>query len=219
MDGSPEAVVDRALARDAGAVRALVDSLTSVVQARVVRVLGRRAGTRGGRSARQEMEDMAQEVFVALFADDARALRSWDRTRGLSLANYVGLIAEHQVASILRSGRRSPWTDEPTAVDVLADTVDDTARPEAHVASREEFGALLQRLRAALTPRGLHLFYALFVDDVAVATICEQMVMTEDAVYAAKSRILKVVRTVAEEMSRERRTEQTTAARAAGGGA
>jgi RNA polymerase sigma-70 factor (ECF subfamily) len=218
MDGSPEAVVDRALARDADAVRALIDALTGVVQARVVRVLGRRAGTRGGRSARQEMEDMAQEVFVALFADDARALRSWDRARGLSLTNYVGLIAEHQVASILRSGRRSPWADEPTELDVLADTVDDAALPEAHVASREEFGALLERLRATLTPRGLQLFYALFVDDVAVPTLCERMAMTEDAVYAAKSRILKVVRTVAAEMHAERRTEQAEPARAAGGG-
>jgi RNA polymerase sigma-70 factor (ECF subfamily) len=218
MSGDAEAtLVARALARDAAAVRALVDALTPVVQARAARVLGKRAGGTTGRSARQELEDMAQEVFVALFANDARALRGWDRARGLSLANYVGLIAEHQVASILRSGRRSPWTDEPTAVDTLSGTIDDASLPEAHVASREAFEAILQRLRAALTPRGLELFYALFVDGASVESVCQTTAMSEDAVYAAKSRILKVLRKVAAEIDADRDSAPTAAAEAARG--
>src|SRR5687768_1618744 len=83
----------------------------------VARGLARRMVKARGRDLRQEVEDLTQEVFVALFADDARALRLWDPARGASLANFVGLLAEREVASILRSGRRSPWTEDPTASD------------------------------------------------------------------------------------------------------
>jgi RNA polymerase sigma-70 factor (ECF subfamily) len=121
------------------------------------------------------------------------------------------------VASILRSGRRSPWTDEPTAVDALSGAIDDASLPEAHVASREAFDAVLQRLRAALTPRGLELFYALFVDGASVESVCRTTAMSEDAVYAAKSRILKVLRKVAAEIDAERDSAPTAAAQAARG--
>jgi len=45
-----------------------------------------------GRDVRQEVADLIQEVFMALFADDARVLRSWQPERGLSLDNFVGLV-------------------------------------------------------------------------------------------------------------------------------
>jgi RNA polymerase sigma-70 factor (ECF subfamily) len=213
MVGKAESLLERALSREASAVRSLIDELTPVIQARVVRALARRkAGPAAGRSARQEMEDMAQEVFVALFADDARVLRGWNKARGLSLVNYVGLVAERQVVSILRSGRRSPWTDEPTALDTLAGTVDDASPAEVRIASREAFAALLDRLRATLTPNGLDLFYALFVDEESVKAVCERTGMTEDAVYQAKSRIAKVIKKLAAEIEAERESQRQAAA-------
>src|SRR5579883_2724873 len=101
----------RALAGDRAAARELVVLLSPVVHARVARKLFRSGLARKqGRELRQEIEDFVQEVFVALFADGGRPLRAWDPTRGLSLLNFVGLISEHQVDAILRSGRRSPWS-------------------------------------------------------------------------------------------------------------
>ena len=148
---------------------------------------------------------MVQEVFVALVDDDARVLRAWSRDRGLSLENFVGLVAERQVASILRTGRRSPWTDEPTeAADLEAhvgsgeggasETVADT------VASRELVAMMVDRLREELTPRMLHVFYALWVHETRVATICTETGMTPEAVYMARTRIAKRARAVAEEL-------------------
>jgi hypothetical protein len=56
-------------------------------------------------------------------------------SRGLSLDNFVGLVAEREAATILRSGRRSAWAETPTADDVLALGPDDL-EPERRLASR-----------------------------------------------------------------------------------
>lgn len=194
------ALLDRALGGDVTAVRRLVALLTPVVHARVVRTLVRRRGALG-RDVRQEVPDLAQEVFVALFADDARVLRAWDPARGLSLVSFCGLVAEREAASILRSGRRSPWTESATELDTLEKELAHVAPAEAFVASREQLDRIVDRLREDLSPRGLELFHRLIVEEEDVASVCASTNMTPDAVYAWKSRIGKLVRKLATELA------------------
>ena len=172
-------------------VRALVDALTPVIQARVARTLLRRAGAARGRDVRQEIEDLVQDVFVALFRDSAKLLRVWDPGRGMGLKSFVGLIAEQQVAQVLRSKRRSPWTEDPTEADKIAPLGTTTSTPESEVASRELLDRTLDDVRADLTPQGLQLFELLLVEDRPVAEVCEEMHMKRDAVYAWRSRLGK----------------------------
>ena len=194
-------LLERALAGDVGALRTLVDELTPVIQVRVARALARSSvGTRGNRSVRQELEDLTQEVFVALLADDGRALRAWDPTRGLSLPNFVGLLAQRQVASILRSGKRSPWTEDPADLAELetgAGSEDSALRLE----SREMLSLLLQRVREELSPRGLELFHRICVEQESVESIVSTTGMSPDAVYAWRSRLRRLVVRIAGEMS------------------
>jgi len=171
-----------------------------VVQARVARTLVRRRGG-SGRDARQEVEDLAQDVFAALFADGGKVLRAWDATRGLTLASFCGLVAEREAASILRSGRRSPWTDTATELDDLEKALAEVPDVEVAVSSREQLARLLDRLREALSPRGLELFHRLVVEEEPVESVCASTGMTSDAVYAWKSRIGKVVRKLGAEMA------------------
>ena len=84
--GYDRARVARALAGDRGELDVLVALLAPIVQVRVARALARRRDGRG-RDLKQEAEDLRQEVFLALFADDGRWLRAWDETRGMSLVN------------------------------------------------------------------------------------------------------------------------------------
>jgi DNA-directed RNA polymerase specialized sigma24 family protein len=184
--------VRSALAGDAAAVHWLIALLSPVIQARVTRALLRRAG---GRSTRQEVEDMTQEVFVALFENGGKVLRSWEPGRGLSLANFVGLVAERQVAAILRSGRRSPWTEDPTLSEELERPSDDALGPEARVASKQLGAALLDRLRATLSPKGLDLWERLYVREESVEAVCAATGMSHDALYAWRSRLSKLMRT------------------------
>ena len=141
---------------------------------------------------------MTQEVFASLFADDAKALRAWDPARGLSLVNFVGIIAEHQVASIFRSGRRRPWSEDLVADNDFESTIAESERgPEKTVASRQSFALLLDRLRAELTPRGFELFHRLFIEEASVESVCASTGMSTDAVYAWRSRLPKIVRKIA----------------------
>jgi DNA-directed RNA polymerase specialized sigma24 family protein len=194
------ALVAKAISGDADASRTLVRDLAPIIQARVARALVRRRGG-SGRDVRQEVEDITQEIFVALFSDEGRVLRAWDPARGLSLANFVGLVAEREAASILRSGRRSPWTDSPSEMQEIEDAAPPAPALEASLASRELLGRLVERVRESLSPRGLELFFRLIVDEEPVESVCATTQMTPDAVYAWRSRLAKLVRTLATELS------------------
>lgn len=190
--------VQRALQGDRAAVRAFVEALTPTIQARVARTLMRRRPVGPARDVHQEVEDLCQQVFVALFADGARALRAWDPNRGLPLGPFVGLIAEREVNSVLRSQRRNPWTDAPTE-DERLDAASEGDGPEREAASREVLHKILARLRETLSDRGMQMFYWLYVDGRTVEDICTMTDMKPDAVYAWRSRLGKQARALAAE--------------------
>src|SRR5262249_2994729 len=99
-EGGLAASLSLALGGDAEGMRRLVAGLMPIVQARVTRGLWRHQRRTGARrDPGQETDDLVQEVFAALFAGGAKTLRAWDPSRGLSLANFVGLVAEHEVSA------------------------------------------------------------------------------------------------------------------------
>ncbi len=192
-------LVQRALKGRPSSVRKLVDRLTPVIQARVTRILLRRGSSR---DLRQELEDFCQEVFLSLFNDEGKILKRWVPERGLSLENFAGLIAERQTISMLRSGRRNPWTEEPTAQAELNLKLgaDD---PEPQIEDRELLLLLLDRLRLSLKPRGLYLFQLLLVERRPIKEIAEETEMSPEALYAWRSRLSKRARALAEELLSE----------------
>jgi DNA-directed RNA polymerase specialized sigma24 family protein len=200
VDGSR--MLERCLKGDPVAVRKLVDEWTPVIQARAARaILRRRAHREQRRGLEQEVEELTQEVFASLFADDARALRAWDPARGLSLKNFVGLLAEREIANILQSGRRRPWSEDRTVDASLEDYAGVTPDAEAPVAARELFGRIFARLQQELSPQGLELFQMLLVEERAVEDVCAATGLSRDAVYAWRSRLPKLVRRLASEIS------------------
>lgn len=193
------------LAGDPADRRALMSKLMPIVQARVARVL-LRSRPASGVAARQELNDVMQEVFVALFEDDAHILRAWSAERGLSLANFVGLIAERQTISVLRSGKRCPFRETPSELDELDRALEPEASPEPSVLSRDFIQRLVERLRETLSPKGLDLFYRLFVDAESVEDVASSTGMSTDALYAWRSRLGKQVRALAAELAPESAT-------------
>lgn len=192
MESQPtRADLERALT-DPSELEDLVARLTPVIQARVARSLFRRNQVRT-RSVRQEVEDLSQEVFVTLFANDAKVLRSWDPDRGLSLANFVGFVAERQVASILRTGKRNPWQEDPTLTEEL-DDADPAAGPHDATVSRQILRRLLDRLEEQLSPLGRQLFDLIYLKERSVAEVEGQTGLGSDAVYAWRSRLRRLAR-------------------------
>jgi RNA polymerase sigma factor (sigma-70 family) len=192
-------LVADAVARRPAAARRLVELLHPVVQARVARVLGRNVAATS-RGLRQEVDDMSQEVFAFLFEDRAKSLRAWDPARGLSLENFVGLLAERKVISILRSGRQNPLREDPTLSEALDRETAAVPGPEPAAFSRELLEVLLDRLRLALSPLGMHLFELLYVEERTVEEVAAIAHMSNDAVYAWRSRLRKVVSALGAEL-------------------
>lgn len=193
-------LVEDAIKGDPAATRELVRLLMPVVQVRVARTLVRRRKD-PSRDVRPDVEDLSQDVFAALFADGARILRAWDPERGLSLLNFCGLIAEREALSLVRSGRRSPFTETATELDDIERDAEPVADAELRVASKEKLLLLVDRLREELSPRGFELFQRLIVDEEAVESVCAATGMTPDAVYAWRSRLGKLVRKIIVELS------------------
>jgi RNA polymerase sigma factor (sigma-70 family) len=195
-------LVRRSLSGDRFALTRLVAVLTPVIQARVARtLLARRFRLAGGRDVRQEVEDLSQEVFLSLFANDARTLRSWQVERGLSVENFVGLVAERQVLSFLRSGRRNPWKEDPSFSEDELETEALDSGPEEVASSREHLALLLDRLREELSPLGRRLFQLLFVQELSQAEVEAASGLSADAVYAWRSRLRRLARKLLAEMS------------------
>lgn len=186
-------LVERCLAGETQALEELVDLLTPVIQARVARILLRRSQEQEPRNLRHEIEDLTQEMFVILFADEGKVLRSWRPDRGLSLENFAGLVSERQVTSILRSGKRNPWREDPTLTEEL-DEPSPRVDPETEVATRDELQQLLDALRETLSPEGWHLFDLLFLRELSVEQIYRETGKSPDAIYAWRSRLRRLAR-------------------------
>jgi len=182
--------IQRALDGDRAAAHALMAAILPAIQRRVNAALLRRSAARQGRPIRQEVLDLTQEVMVALFENEGQALRRWDPNGGAALTTWVSRIADHQVASILRSGKRSPFTETPTEAEAFDAT---SQTPGAHdaMASRQRLQLVLQHLRDELSPLGYALFVDLFVDQREVEEVCASREMTPNAIYVWRNRLKK----------------------------
>lgn len=172
--------IDDALSGDARAIEDLVSLLVPVILKRVARAVMKRWQLRK-RDTRQEVQDLTQDVFVALRASDGALLRKWDPSLGRSLQNYVGWSAEQLVAARMR---RQSWSQESLAEDPDHEPARGPAMPEQdQMLTRDLLVRLHAWLRQNLSARGLEMFDRLFVREESVDQICEQMGLKPDDVY------------------------------------
>ena len=189
---------------DLQAERELVQALTPVIRASVLRTMRRFASRR--RAVEQEVEDLTQGVLLVLFArDGGRAIARWDPDRGLALDGFVALLAAHETAAILRSRRRSPWTEEPTQAEALDANAAAAVGPEAAASGRRMIAAVIERVRARVSDRGGELFDLLFLEGRAPEDISALTGLALPVVYAWSSRLSRVGREVAAELEAEPR--------------
>lgn len=194
-------LVRLAVEGQAAARHALVLRLSPVVQRRVCRPLASSRAARGRGVERSEVLDLTQQILLLLFDRDSRVLRSWDPERGLSLANFVGLVAEREAKAILRSGRRSAWAERPTTEDDVALLAIDERAPEDQAVSREELQKLWHCLEEQLSPRGLELFHALLIEQLSIEELAARFNMSANALYTFRSRLRQQVQEIRRQLS------------------
>lgn len=181
----------RALDGDRVAQRALFDALLPHLQRRITAALLRAHGVG---ITRQQVLDFTQDVCVSLFENDCRALRRWRPDGGATLPTWVGRIAEHQIASALRTARRNPWTEVPSSAAAIARQRGSQASAHAAVSGRDQLARVLDALRVELSPLGYGLFVALYVDEQTVDAVSARFEMTPNAVYVWRTRLRKAAR-------------------------
>lgn len=194
-------LVRRAVEGDATSMRKLVRELTPIVRAGVCWVLTR-GRVHGRREARQEIEDVTQTVLLALFMDRGKILLQWDPSRGLDLAGFVALLARRETVSVLRSRRRSPWTESPTLLEELDRVAVARMGPESEAISRDLLATLAETVRDRLTERGGRIFDLIFLEGRPVEEVCEMTGISADSFYTWRSRLQRMVREILAEIAR-----------------
>jgi RNA polymerase sigma-70 factor (ECF subfamily) len=193
------ALIGRVVGGERQAVRQLVAELTPVIRTSVSWMLSR-VSAPGRREARQEVEDITQTVLLTLFSDRGRALLQWDPSRGLELESFVGLLAKRETVSILRSRRRSPWTEDPTLQEDLDQNAVSRSGPESETISRDMLTTLANAVRQRVSPRGVELFDLMFLKGHQAEDICEMTGLSAEAVYQWRSRLMRTVREITEDL-------------------
>ena len=172
----------------------LVGHLRPILHARVARVL-LRYGRCATANLREEIQELIQEVFVALFEREAQALKTWDPALGMSLENYVGLVAERRVASILRDRGRIKRAAEEQALDDGKSELRDLARgPGSNAEDRQMLQLLLSRIRQSSSPISWKVFQMRFIQELEIDEISGETGMSPDAIYASVSRVRRLAR-------------------------
>lgn len=177
--------------------RAFFAALVPLVHAQVARALWRRRGQAKGRRLGQELDDLVQETFLHLLADQGRALLAWDPARGASFLGFVGLLAERQVGMLLRNARRSPFTEDPTDPELLAPLVGPEPSEERRHLVRDLGRRLLSTLFAELGPKGRRYFELLWLDEQPIPQVVAQTGASPVAIYAFRSRTARRARALA----------------------
>lgn len=195
-------LVRAAIGGSTRAIRKLVVRLTPIIQARCSKVL-LRSRFRCGRDVRQQVEDMTQEVFLALFDHDCRELTRWDPERGLSLDNFVGVIAHRQTLAVLRTGRRNPWYEEPVQDPQSGQLEARELSPDELTICRDLLTRVVAELERSLNPQAHLMFQLLILDARPLEEVRDVTGLSADAVYAWRSRLLKRVRSLAIELDDE----------------
>lgn len=195
------ALITRAAEGDRQAMRQLVTALSPIIRTAVVSVLARNTGS-GRRAPRQEVEDVTQSVLLALFAERGQVLQQWDPARGLPLEGFVSLLAKRETFSLLRSRRRSPWTESPTEVEALDQNAVPRMGPESETISRDMLASLAEAVRSKLTAKGFELFELMFMRGLPPEEVATLTSLTLEAVYAWKSRLGRQVKDILSELGK-----------------
>ncbi len=197
---TPARVIE-ALEGDEGQQGELVAELTPVIRGRVRRRLIESGASLRCGAARFGVDDLTQDALVRLFERDARVLRRWDPALGLSLRNFVGLVAERLVSGRLRN--RSAWSEIATE-DVRIHDRPVTGReprdPISTTEQRQMLEVLSKRLAGRISGQGMAAFRLLFIEEREVRTVARRMGTTVNAVYAWRSRIKKQLRLISAQL-------------------
>lgn len=192
------ALLQRCLAGDRHAWTALVDALTRYVYY-LIRLTARR---HAAELSPEEIADLHNDLFLALFEDDCRRLRAWRGDNGCSLRSWVRIITIRRTIDALRKRRHhlsldARDDDGPAAPALATDEPD----PLAALIARDtpDPRARLAALTDDLSPSDRLLLEMIYLRKMSADAIAGALRINKGALYTRKTRLIKRLRALAEE--------------------
>ena len=173
------ALVRALLEGEVGAWDLFVERYASLVTA-VVRKILRGRGLKGAAS---DVDDVTENVFVALLERDGRLLRRYDPAH--KLATYVAVIARTQCHRWLRARKAKTNLADEAWGESLADS--GALAVPAGLARTEALAAVRESL-AELTPREQELLKAFYFEGIDYKELAEKLGLSMNSVGAALTR-------------------------------
>ena len=177
-----------------GRVRELVAHLAPFVQAEVAMMMTRYGNIRG-RSGRQEVQDLVQDVFVILFRENGKTLRTWREDGGRKFGSFVRLVAKRRVLSLMRTRSKNPWPDDPMDHASL-DRRSSGSDFEASVHFKEEFDALWEKLERWFGEDDHRLFRLFFVEGLSIGEVESVTGKSRQTLYSWRRELRRFAREV-----------------------
>jgi RNA polymerase sigma factor (sigma-70 family) len=145
---------------------------------------------------REEIEDLSQEIFLALFDHDCRKLKQYQGRNGCSLASWLRIVANRATIDRLRKEGRTVSLDDPEGNEgrrILEARVDSSSGPEPNVEAAERAGRV--RELVALLPAKDQIFVQLFYfQGLPIDEVAEAIGITTNAAYVRKMRLHEKLR-------------------------
>lgn len=151
----------------------------------------------GGEASPERVEDLCQDVFVALFDDDCRRLRMYRGERGCSVASWVRVITVRHVLNAVRRDRPHASLDDDRAPAVV-DAAPDPLERLLTRADRARFDVLIA-LAEDLSPGDRLLLEMLYLRGMAAPAISAALQVGRGVIYVRKNRLLARLRKAAAE--------------------
>jgi RNA polymerase sigma factor (sigma-70 family) len=146
------------------------------------------------------IEDLVQEVFVALFAGHCRRLRMFKGKNGCPLRAWVRVISMRTTVSQMRKWKHhSALPGEDSSAGSLK-MVDPSTRPDNAYESQlnRERSKMIFELVESLSEEDRQLFDMIYVDEVSVVEMTERLNIQRGALYMRKNRVISRLRRQAE---------------------
>ncbi|MCA8970353.1 MAG: sigma-70 family RNA polymerase sigma factor [Planctomycetes bacterium] len=178
MDDIPFSDIRLAREGDPDASRRIVEQLQRPIIATIHRFLGRRF--------REDVEDIAQDVFLKLF----RALDRFDEERGVKFTTWAFTFVKNHCFDVLKKRRISAVSIDSGAVaeedEGQWELADGSVRMPPHAALDSELGARIEAAIESLSPDHRMVFILREYEQMDLKSIAEAMEVSEGTI---KSRL------------------------------
>jgi RNA polymerase sigma-70 factor (ECF subfamily) len=145
---------------------------------------------------KEEIEDLCQDVFLALFDNDARKLRQYQGRNGCSLASWLRVVANRFTIDRLRREGRTVSLDDPESREswrVRETEPDSRPGPEPQVETAER-AAKVRELVMQLPAKDQMFVQLFYFQGLPIEEVADALGITTNAAYVRKMRLHEKLR-------------------------